>query len=298
MVTIGNFDGVHRGHRFILDQASKFAESLKHATELPLVAVTFDPHPIEVIAPARAPKMLSSIEHRVRLLKECGASEVYVLAFDTQIAHWDPLEFVDRVLVDELKVAGVVVGENFHFGHKAAGDCQTLRSAGSGRGFSVGALPLDGAGEPWSSTMIREALNAGDVERADTALGRAYQISGIVQHGDRRGGSMGFPTANVMPPRWQVIPADGVYAGWLSASDHASLPAAISVGTNPTFDGAERRIESYVIDRTDLDLYGETVTISFVARIRDQQKFDSAEQLVEVVHEDVAATRRILEGSG
>lgn len=293
VVTIGNFDGVHLGHRHVIARARELAGSIG-ASALPVVVVTFDPHPMSVIAPDYVPQSLTSLEARIALLKQCGVDQVYVLAFSAEMSEWTPEEFVQRIIVDQIHAAGVVVGENFRFGYKAAGDCDFLRDAGPRFGFVVEALSLGGDGAPWSSTLVRESLTGGNVEQAAVVLGRPHEVTGFVVKGDRRGHELGFPTANIPAPDGLAVPADGVYAGWLSYEDAESMPAAISVGSNPTFDGVERRIESYVLDRDDLDLYGKKVTVSFVAKIRDQVKFDAVDALVETVRGDVAQTRVLL----
>ncbi|MGH3423283.1 MAG: bifunctional riboflavin kinase/FAD synthetase, partial [Nocardioidaceae bacterium] len=258
VVTIGTFDGVHRGHQYVLGRARDLSESLGPGARLPVLAVTFDPHPMRVFAPDRAPVQVTSVGRRIELLKAAGADEVLVLAFDRQMAALTPQEFVERVLVDELHVAGVVVGENFRFGARAAGDVGFLRECSLRYGFSVVGLELEGAEQPWSSTYVRAAIADGDVAEAARALGRFHAVGGVVVEGDRRGREMGFPTANVPASTEVAVPADGVYAGWLRRLDvdGAPMPAAISVGTNPTFDGVERRVEAYVLDRDDLELYG------------------------------------------
>lgn len=294
VVTIGTFDGVHRGHAHVLELARSLSDDLTDDLPLPVVAVTFDPLPLSVVAPDRVPRQLTSLESRIRLLTAAGADSVYVLAFSREMASWSPDEFVEHVLVDQTQAAGVVVGENFRFGHKAAGDVDFLRAAGERLGFVVEGLVLDGGDTPWSSTMVRNLLAAGDVAEAAAVLGRLHEVSGVVVEGDRRGRQLGFPTANIPAPDWLAIPVDGIYAGWLTAAGGARMPAAISVGSNPTFDGVDRRVESYVLDRDDLELYGLEVTVEFAAWIRDQVMFDGADDLVAAVRDDVRAARRLL----
>jgi riboflavin kinase/FMN adenylyltransferase len=236
------------------------------------------------------------MDTRCRLLADAGADDVFVIRFSREIAAWTPEEFIDRILVDGLHARHVVVGANFRFGNKAAGDVATLTRAGESRDFVVDGVDLDGGPQVWSSTYVRTCLTAGDVEGAAEALGHPYTVAGEVVEGDRRGRDLGFPTANV-PVRDLAVPADGVYAGWLRVLDRDDepLPAAISVGTNPTFDGVrDRRVEAYVLDRTDLDLYGREVEISFVARIRGMVKFDGVDALVETIRDDVSRTRELL----
>jgi riboflavin kinase/FMN adenylyltransferase len=298
VVIIGNFDGVHRGHRMVVSRARAVAAELGVAE---VVAATFDPHPMAVLRPEHAPLALTDIEGRSTLLAEAGVDDVLVIPFSREIAAWTPEEFVQRVLVDGLHIRAVVVGANFRFGARASGDVATLREAGERHGFAVEGIALDGGPQVWSSTYVRTCLAAGDVEGAAEALGRPYAVSGRVVRGDQRGRELGYPTANVLIGGL-AAPADGVYAGWLTLLDPADgspagepLPAAISVGTNPTFDGErERRVEAYVLDRTDLELYGKPVEVSFVARIRGMVKFDSVDELVETMAHDVARTRELL----
>lgn len=295
VVTIGNFDGVHRGHRHVLARAGELAASLGADSPLPVVAVTFDPHPLKVIAPVHAPLRLSSLHQRIPLLRAAGADHVYVLAFDKEMSGWTPGEFVDRILVEQLHAAGVVVGENFRFGHKAAGGIDFLRSAGDDRHFVVDGLELDGGEIAFSSTLVRSLVAAGRVAEAAGILGHPHVVEGVIVKGDQRGRELGFPTANMPADPDDAVPVDGVYAGWLVRAGGERLPAAISVGTNPTFDGVERRIESYVLDRTDLDLYGELVGVAFAERLRDQVKFTGLDELVATIKDDVDRTRRALD---
>ena len=264
---------MHLGHRHVLARAREIADE----RSLPVVAVTFDPHPMAVLRPEHAPTTLTSLEVRAELLgvgrrrRTCSA-----LPFDRDVAGWSPEEFVERVLVDSLHAAAVVVGANFRFGNRAAGDVATLREAGDRLGFTAEGIPLDGGPQVWSSTYVRMSLAAGDVAGAAEALGRPYAVRGVVVQGDQRGRELGFPTANVPTDAMTAAPPDGVYAGWLRRLDTGEVyPAAISVGTNPTFDGErDRRVESYVLDRTDLELYGVEVEVSFVERLRGMVAFE------------------------
>ena len=295
VVVIGNFDGVHLGHQHVVRTAREVAD--EHG--LRVVAVTFDPHPMAVLRPDHAPLTLSDLTTRCRLLMAAGADDVFVIPFSREIAGWSPEEFIQRVLVEGLHARHVVVGANFRFGNRAAGDVATLQRAGEAGDFEVDGIALDGGPQVWSSTYVRTCLTAGDVEGAAEALGRPYGVIGEVVAGDRRGRELGFPTANV-PVRELAVPADGVYAGWLRVLDDGGeagepMPAAISVGTNPTFDGVrDRRVEAYVLDRTDLELYGRQVEISFVARIRGMVRFDGVDALVETIRDDVTRTRTLL----
>lgn len=302
VVCIGVFDGVHLGHRVIIDATRRLAEEVEGR----VVAVTFDPHPSAVVRPDTQPRMLSTLDHRVALLGEAGVDAVLVLAFSPELASWTPGEFVDRVLVRGLHASGVVVGQGFRFGHRAAGDVALLEKLGAADDFVVAPLALEvGAvvehgdtGEVvWSSTYIRQCVLEGDVAEAARALNRPHRVEGIVVHGDHRGRDLGYPTANLDPVQHAAVPADGVYAGWLVRSAGRlteALPAAISIGTNPTFDGEERRVEAYVLDRTDLDLYGERVAFDFVERLRPTLKFDGIDPLLAQMADDVRKAREIL----
>lgn len=296
VVTIGNFDGMHLGHQHVVRRAGEVARELGVDQ---VVAVTFDPHPIAVLRPEHAPPTLTTIEERLARMAEAGVDDVLVIPFSREIAAWTPEEFIDRVLVDALHAKAVVVGANFRFGNRAAGDRQLLREAGAERDFVVEAVTLDGGPQVWSSTYVRTCLAAGDVEGAAEALGRPFATRGVVVEGDKRGRELGYPTANVPVVPGAAAPADGVYAGRLhvrSGSDAGSAyPAAISVGTNPTFDGQrERRVESYVLDRTDLELYGVEVEVEFLERLRGMVRFDSVDALLEAMAGDVAKAREIL----
>jgi riboflavin kinase/FMN adenylyltransferase len=290
-VVIGNFDGVHLGHRHVVARAHEIAAERR----LQVVAVTFDPHPMAVLRPEHAPTTLTSLEIRAELLGDAGADAVLALPFDRSVAAWTPEEFIRRVLVDGLHAAAVVVGANFRFGNKAAGDVATLREAGERHGFVAEGIPLDGGPQVWSSTYVRMSLAAGDVAGAAEALGRPYAVRGTVVRGDQRGRELGYPTANVPTDALTAAPPDGIYAGWLRRLDTGeTYPAAVSVGTNPTFGGVERRVESYVLDRTDLELYGVEVEVSFVERLRGMETFASVDTLVAQMKDDVDRARELL----
>jgi len=292
VATIGNFDGVHLGHRRVLARAREIADQ----RGLPVVAIIFDPHPMAVLRPEHAPTQLTTVARRAELLGEAGANHVLALPFDREMAAWTPEEFEQRVLVDAVHAEAVVVGANFRFGNKAAGDVAALQAFGRDHGFVAEGIPLDGGPMVWSSTYVRTCLAAGDVAGAAEALGHPYAVRGVVVQGDQRGRELGFPTANVPTDGLTAAPADGVYAGWLKRLDTGeAYPAAISVGTNPTFTGVrERRVESYVLDRTDLELYGVEVEVSFVDRLRGMVAFESVEKLVEQMHADVDRARDLL----
>jgi riboflavin kinase/FMN adenylyltransferase len=295
VVTVGNFDGVHLGHQHVIRRAGEVADELGLDR---VVAVTFDPHPIAVLRPEHAPPTLTSISRRLELLGDAGVSHVLVVPFSREIAAWPPERFVEEILVDGLHARAVVVGANFRFGNRAAGDVALLDRMGAELGFDTVGIALDGGPQVWSSTYVRNCLAAGDVEGAAEALGHPYTVRGHVARGDARGAALGYPTANVPTTGVRAAPADGVYAGWLRrlGGRDARMPAAISVGSNPTFEGErERRVEAHVLDRTDLDLYDADVEIGFVSRIRGMHRFDSVDALREAMAEDVRRTREIMQ---
>jgi riboflavin kinase / FMN adenylyltransferase len=257
------------------------------------VVTTFDPHPMTVIHPDSAPVRLTDLERRLDLLEYLGVGATLVLPFTRELSLWEPGRFVDEVLVRALHAAEVHVGVNFRYGHRAAGTVDSLRADGERHGFTVRALPLAGDGARWSSTYVRQCLAEGDVAAAAIALGRPHRVVGPVVEGDKRGRELGYPTANLELGDDIAVPADGVYAGWLVRADGTSLPAAISVGTNPTFGGTVRRVEAYVLDRDDLELYGERVGVEFVERLRETIAFDGVEPLVAQMALDVEQARRI-----
>ncbi len=298
VATIGEFDGVHRGHQRVVERAREIGRY----RQLPVVAITFDPHPDEVIRPGSHPPLLTTARRRSELLAGLGADAVFVLPFNLDFSRLSPDEFVRVVLSERLHAAAVVVGENFRFGHKAAGDVPMLAQLGEKYDFTAEGVPLlvdDGV--TISSTYIRERLAAGDVAAAARALGRPHRVEGIVVRGHMRGRGLGFPTANLETPPHTATPADGVYAGWLTRLDLdgtelSRWPAAISVGTNPTFGAGERTVEAYALDRDDLDLYGTHAAIDFTARLRGTERFDSVEALITQMHEDVSQARVLTEG--
>jgi riboflavin kinase / FMN adenylyltransferase len=293
VVTIGVFDGVHRGHRVILTRAREHADSL----QAPLVVVTFDPHPAEVVRPGTHPAMLTTLDHRVQLLREAGADHVLVLHFSPSLSRLTPAEFVRDVLVERLHAVAVVVGANFRFGHRALGTVETLAELGRELGFDTVGVELVGDGYVrWSSTYARQCVAEGDTDAVTQVLARPHRVEGFVVHGDHRGRELGYPTANLHVGRHAAVPADGIYAGWLVRASGERLPAAVSIGTNPTFDGAERRVEAYCIDRTGLDLYGERVAIDFGPRLRDTLRFANVDALLAQVGADVDRAREITAG--
>jgi len=302
VVTVGNFDGVHLGHQHVVRRAREVARTLG---DLPVVAVTFDPHPMAVLRPEHAPQTLTDVATRARLLGEAGVDAVLVAPFTREVAAWTPERFVEDILVAALHARAVVVGANFRFGVKASGDVATLAELGRTHDFTAEGIALDGGPQVWSSTYVRSCLQGGDVEGAAEALGHPFTVRGEVVKGDQRGRELGYPTANVPTSGMLAAPADGVYAGWLRRLDPSTgqgqaagqglLPAAISVGTNPTFEGErERRVESYVLDRDDLELYGVEVAIDFYLRLRGQVKYAGVEALVHQIQSDVDEARRVL----
>jgi riboflavin kinase / FMN adenylyltransferase len=327
VVTIGVFDGVHRGHQRIVVRAAEAARELG----LPLVVVTFDPHPSEVIRPGSHPALLCSVRRRVQLLAEFGADAVCVLRFTLEFSHLSPDEFARAVLADRLHARRVVVGQNFRFGYRAAGDLALLAELGEKYDFRAEGIPLLAQdGVTMSSSAIRDLIAAGDVAGAARGLGRPHRVEGVVVRGEQRGRALGVPTANLETAEHTAIPADGVYAGWLASLDadgqHTERgrerragvgaergggesrapgsgiaerwPAAISVGTNPTFDGQHRVVEAHALDRDDLDLYGVHVAVDFVARLRGMVRFDSVDALVAQMRADIAAARMLAADAG
>ncbi|WP_131105145.1 bifunctional riboflavin kinase/FAD synthetase [Ornithinimicrobium sufpigmenti] len=301
VATLGNFDGVHRGHRAVLGTVVDLAAG----RGLAAVAVTFDPHPVAVLHPERAPEAIVGLEHRLALLEEVGLDGVVVIEFTREYAQLTPEDFVVQTFVEGLRAQVVVVGQDTRFGLHNSGDVETMRELGERYGFEVVVQQTEGEFErgrrAWSSTALREALATGDMDTATEILAREHRVSGEVVHGHKRGRELGYPTANLSTRSEGMVPADGVYAGWLERPSlppghpDRRLPAAISVGTNPTFDDVVRRtVEAYVLDRDDLDLYGEVVWVDFVERLRGNVRFASVEDLMEQMAQDVDRTRALL----
>ncbi len=298
VVTIGVFDGVHKGHQALINRAVELAGT----RGVPSVLMTFDPHPSEVVRPGSHPAQLTTLRRRAELVERLGVDTFCVLPFTVELSRMPADEFVHEVLVERLHAAAVVVGENFTFGQKAAGNVDLLRHLGQRFGFVTEGADLvtdtgAGAGDnavTFSSTYIRACIDAGDVAAAAAALGRPHRLEGIVVRGDGRGKELGFPTANLSMTRFAAVPADGVYACWFIHSDGRKLPAAVSVGTNPTFSGRERRVEAFVLD-VDEDFYGQRVALDFATRVRGQLKFDSSDALVVEMHRDVDKVRALLD---
>ena len=290
LVVIGVFDGVHKGHQQILNRAKELAGGEK------IIALTFDPHPTTVFAPERAPSLLTTLADRVELLKIHNADQVAVIKFTKEFAAVSPQDFVKNVLVDQLEATKVVVGKDFTYGYKAAGNIETLRQSGKELGFEVIALDLVDEGDhKISSTRIRTYLVEGKVEVARELLSRPHRLDGVVVHGEKRGREIGYPTANLGELEGQTIPADGVYAGWLTVGIDR-WPAAISIGTNPTFEGVRaRQVEAYALDQVGLDLYDKKATIEFGWRLRDTLKFDGLDPLLEQMAKDCSRARELTE---
>ena len=269
-VAIGIFDGVHLGHQQILAEAAKFG---------PVTVLTFDPHPTSVFAPERTPTALLTLSDRIALLKHNGAHEVVVISFTKDFAALSPKEFIKEILGKKLGATHITIGSNFTFGHKAAGNVDYLRE--HAHGFEVSSVALEeNRGNAISSSRIRALIMDGDVERANELLSRPFYLLGPVVHGEKRGRTIGYPTANLGLAENATIPADGVYAGWLTVGDQR-WQAAISIGTNPTFPGIRgRQVEAYAIDQTGLDLYDQEAKLEFGYRLRDTLKFDGLEPLL------------------
>jgi riboflavin kinase / FMN adenylyltransferase len=302
VVTIGMYDGVHRGHQALIGEAVARARAMRR----PALLLTFDPHPAEVIRPGSHPAILTSLDRKAELVAGLGVDAMCVLPFTQDFMRLSPGTFTHTVLVEHLHAALVVVGQNFTYGHKASGNVQTLTEEGRRFGFAVEGVQLKSVGEQLdgddvtiSSTYIRACVAAGDMESAARALGRPHRVDGVVVRGDRRGRELGFPTANVETPAFTAIPADGVYAGHLvlrdprSGASGARYPAAISVGSNPTFQGSRRTVEAYLLDFDD-DLYGEHVGVEFAHRLRPMATFAGVDELLEAMARDVEDTRRLL----
>jgi riboflavin kinase/FMN adenylyltransferase len=301
------FDGVHRGHQELIGRAVKAGRS----RGVPTVLMTFDPHPMEVVFPGSHPAQLTTLTRRAELVEEMGIDVFLVMPFTPDFMKLTPERYVHELLVERLHVVEVVVGDNFTFGKKAAGNVELLRKAGDRFGFAVDSLTLvsEVAEQTrhetvtFSSTYIRSCVDAGDMVAAAEGLGRPHRVEGVVVRGDGRGKVLGYPTANVAPPMYSAIPADGVYAAWFTVLGHGPVvgsvtpgeryQAAVSVGTNPTFSGRTRTVEAFVLDTT-ADLYGQHVAVDFVARLRGQEKFDSVNDLVAAMGADTDRARSIL----
>ena len=287
VVVIGVFDGVHKGHQLLLNRAKEIADGR------PIIALTFDPHPTRVFAPDKAPTMLTTLADRVELLKIHNADQVAVMKFNEKFASMSPDDFVLNVLVKELHASTVVVGKNFTYGHKAAGNVDTLIKSGILHNFTVDVQELKSDSDVISSSRIRALVSEGRVEEARELLSRPHRLDGVVIHGEKRGREIGYPTANLGKIDGQTIPADGVYAGWLTVGINF-WPAAISIGTNPTFEGVRgRQVEAYALDQQGLDLYDKNASIEFGWFLRPTLKFDGLDPLLEQMKKDCDKAREL-----
>ncbi|MDQ2836555.1 MAG: bifunctional riboflavin kinase/FAD synthetase [Actinomycetota bacterium] len=298
VATIGVFDGVHLGHQQIIGRARQLADE----RGLPAVLVTFTPHPSEVVRPGTHPALLTSNTRKAELAEALGVDVVVFLPFTLEFSRLRPERFVHEAVVADLHASAVVVGDNFRFGHKAEGDIATLAELGRRWGFDAeGVALLNNGAHPISSTYIRSCVQAGDLAAATAVLGRPHRLDGVVVRGDQRGRDLGFPTANLRAEPFAAVPADGVYAGRVvridewgnTRADEPARVAAISVGTNPTFEGLHQSVEAYILD-FDGDLYGQNLGIEFVHRLRGMERFDSIGELVVQMAADVQRTGELL----
>jgi riboflavin kinase/FMN adenylyltransferase len=290
-VTIGKFDGVHVGHRAVID----LLEQVAAERGLTSAVVTFDRHPLAVLRPGSVPRSLVSNRQKRELLEAAGVAATLMLTFDDELRSLTPAQFVDRILVGALHARVVFVGDDFRFGVRGSGTVDTLRELGAEHGLEV--VSIDdvrlGGGRRASSTWIRELLEAGDVKRAGELLGREPAVRGIVVHGEQRGRELGFPTANLAPDSEGYVPADGVYAARVLVGD-TTYPAAVSVGHNPTFEGVpEKQVEAHLLD-VSMDLYGQELTVMFVDWVRGNVAFEGIDALIEHIRADVVRTREVL----
>jgi riboflavin kinase/FMN adenylyltransferase len=285
VVAIGIFDGVHAGHQQIIATA-------KHQGDV--TVMTFDPHPTSVIAPERTPTQLVNIKDRIELLKQAGAAAVEVVNFNKDFSQLSPDQFIEDVLIGRFSAEHVVIGENFNFGFKAQGTPKYLTEVGPKYGFGVSIVKLhEDRGSTISSSRIRNLIIDGQIERANELLTRNFYLKGPVVHGEKRGREIGYPTANIGLNSLATIPADGVYAGWLSVGEDR-WAAAISIGTNPTFPGVRgRQVEAYALDQVGLDLYDQEAKIEFGYRLRDTLKFDGLPPLLEQMKKDFDQAREL-----
>jgi riboflavin kinase/FMN adenylyltransferase len=285
VLAIGIFDGVHLGHQQIISSARDHGD---------VTVITFDPHPVSVVAPERTPTQIISLKDRIELLKSAGAKSVEVINFTKEFSQLSADQFIEDVLVGRFAAEHVVIGQNFNFGHKAQGTPKYLAQVGPKYGFNVNIVKLaEDRGSAISSTRIRSLIIDGQIERANELLTRNYYLTGSVVHGEKRGREIGYPTANIGLEKLATIPADGVYAGWLTV-ENQRWPAAISIGTNPTFAGVRgRQVEAYAIDEVGLDLYEKVAKVEFGFRLRDTLKFDGLAPLLDQMKIDCDQARKL-----
>lgn len=291
VVTIGNFDGVHRGHQAIFSRVRALADARQEKA----VALSFSPHPVRHFRPDLPPFRLTTDAQKAALVRRYGLDALVLLPFNAEFAALSPEEFVQQVLRDGLGASYVVVGEGFAFGKGRAGNTETLKELGGREDIKVEIAQVIAAEQaPVSSTRVRDSLKAGDVQRAEELLGRPFQLSGVVVHGDQRGRELGFPTANIDSPN-PLLPAHGIYITRLYTPNYGPLESLTSIGTRPTFSGEDVRVETFVlagqVEPAWIDLYDQEVELDFLAHIRPEEAFDTAESLVEKMHEDVAKAR-------
>jgi len=290
-VAMGVFDGLHRGHQKVITRLCQIAD--RHKVR-PTV-VTFEPHPALLLAPERAPLQIATLEQRLEGLEALGVEQVRVLNFNDDLAHETADSFIDRVLVRQLRTRHVVVGEDFHFGNNRDGDVELLRTAGESCGFVVHPTPIFGDGHRWSSTSVRQAIQGGDLARANATLGRPFTLRAPVVHGDARGRDLGYPTANLEPTSRQLIPGVGIYAGAVRTGGQQWRAGAISVGTRPQFYEDGHVLVEVHIPGFSGDLYGASLDVAFLAHLRDESTFTDVESLVQQIDRDVAKTLEIFE---
>jgi len=291
VVTIGFFDGVHLGHRSLLSATVEAARERGSRS----VAVTFDRHPREILTPGREPRLLTTIERKASLIADCGIDVLVVLEFTESFSTIVAEDFVRDVLIDGIHAVHVRVGPDFNFGHRAAGSIATIREVGEPLGLTADEVaPFTLEDRVVSSSSIRAALSDGDLAWPRTALGRSYVVDGEVVSGAGRGKGLGYPTANLRTWPRLLLPGQGIYAGTAELFDGSRYPAAIDVGTNPTFGVEPLHVEAFLIDFPDVELRGQQLAVGFAERLRDEVKFESVDELVEAIADDVERTRRVL----
>jgi len=289
VITVGTFDGIHVGHQALVARCVARARAL----ELPAIAYTFDPHPAQILAPAKAPVLLSSIEERIRVFRSLGIDRVVTELFDRAFADVTADAWIEQYIVAPLAPRAVIVGFNFSYGKARGGDPAHLQAAGKRLGFDVEVVgPVELDGEVVSSTRIRRLLAEGDVTRAARLLGRPFALTGKVVEGDRRGRTLGFPTANLAPDL-EIMPSNGVYAAWAVLPGEARVPAVVNVGRRPTFGGGEVRAEAFLIDFS-CDIYGQRLRLELIGRVRDERRFDGLDALKAQIARDVESARDLL----